>query len=58
MGRNSSLSTKKLAQILILSNLKSSVRLITQKMKVSQTAEHNAILKLRVFSRTEKGLVT
>ena len=45
MGKKPSLSSEKRAQIVTLSNLNFSVREIARKVKVSQTAVHNAITK-------------
>ena len=53
MGKKSSLSSEKRAQLVTLSNLNFSVREIARKMKVSKTAVHNAIAKYQ-----NKGIFT
>ena len=45
MDKKQFLSTEKRAQIVLLNNLKFSVRQIARKMKVSKTAVHHAIMK-------------
>ena len=45
MDKKQFLSTEKRAQIVLLNNLKFSIRQIARKMKVSKTAVHHAIMK-------------